>query len=458
MSSQKLLFDEPSIFETHSLPLIVSDSIFENKYGSIRRKLVKKHYGLGVLDNTSINVQFKTLDRDCLRDITHLYTVWRDNVEYMPIRYTFKEPSFMNFANTQGSPSKWIDYYMAHTGLFACMLNDNPNCTMAACEKLTSNWALKESCKRGNKVYIDMVHKKFEPLFNSTNHKQFFSTTINKNRKRVRRTSMLYLTGTIAPQPKDRVRSNHYKLLEASYAWLNFGKFWNGFVSNLRQFFGRIDYIRAWHSQDNFYPHFHAIIIFHEFKFSAVRWKEKDGSYSWRVHNRQKHKGVFVRDRLKDAWKWGGLDIKCVDNSKKAVKDLIKYVTHDLRGGASDKTNAMVWYFGKQAYAISKRFMDYFNTSITKAEPSNDDLINASGVIKRSNSNKTLFRIEIFPILPHGLFDFSHQRSVLDPEDVPDPPPNVINYLDNYVNSCSYTEKTRDDGVIIRVYKEQEVF
>ena len=460
MSNQELLLDSTStnsdLLNIDPLPLIVGDSLFENKHGSIRAALVRKYYGFAKLDESSPRVQLKTLDREDLRDITRLFVDWRNSVEYMPIRYTFKTSTFKNFENTQGSPSKWVDSYTTNTGLFACMFNDDPDCKLVAYEKHVRRWALKESCKRGNDVYINLVNDKFKPLFaGAAKHKEFFSTTINKNRKRVRKTSMLYLTGTISPEYEHRPKSKYYRTLDVAYAWMHFGKFWNGFVSNLRQFFGKIDYIRSWQSQDNYYPHFHTIVVFHNFKFTSTQWQEKDGSTSWRVHNRQKHKGVLVRERLKDAWKWGGLDIKCVDNSKKALRDLIKYVTHDLQGGASNKTNAMVWYFGKQSFAISRKFFKRFGVSIAKAEPGNADLINASGVIKRSNSNEVLVKIEIFPILPAYLFDKSYQKDVLDPDLEPDPPPKVVNFLNNYVDSCTYSEKIREDGVIIQLYKQK---
>jgi hypothetical protein len=314
-----------------------------------------------------------------------------------------------------------------------------------------TEWDYKKCCKRGNDVYVRLLREKFKPLLRSKNHKQFFSTVVNKNRKRVRKTNLLYLTGTTSPEHEYRPRSDYFKTIGIAEAWLKFPCWWNSFITNIRQQFGRVDYIRAWQSQSNGYPHFHALIYFHSFDFTCMYWEPDK---SWRVHNRQMLNGKTVRERIKNAWVWGNLDIKCCDHSKKALTDIVKYVTRDLEGGESDLTNAMVWYFGKQSFAISRGFTKLFEPDIALAEPSNDDLINASGVIQSSNSNRILKRIEVFPIIRHDVLPKFSQTDLVNWCHPPDPPPEVVSFLDDFAFRCrpvKTSKKLLSDGSVVDV-------
>jgi hypothetical protein len=226
----------------------------------------------------------------------------------------------------------------------------------------------------------------------------------------------------------------------------------------VRDIFGKAAYIRAWQSQVNGYPHFHCLIYFYDWEFSAVYWGPDN---SWRIHNRQKvvvnHKSGakdYCRDVFKDLWKWGHLDVKCCDNSKSALNDLLKYVLRDLEGGASDLTNTMVWYFQKKSFAVSRSFMGLFGDAGASLEPSDADLINAVGVIQEGTQEETLVSIDIFPILPRDLLPELHQLRLDNVDRPPDPSPEAARFLDLFADMCAPASSyRRDDGVVVTVYK-----
>ena len=379
-----------------------------------------------------------------LQLITDLYTSWRDTVEMMPLRFTYKDFKYIDLTNTPACPEKWINNYNANTGLTAVRFNTASE--VVCYEGFKHTWSLIKSCKRGNDVYIRQVRKKFKPVIDaSKNIDSFFSIKLNKNRKRVRKTKLLYITGTC----------DHIVTGDIGRSWLKFGEYWNNFITNIRQQFKGAEYIRAWQSQENGYPHFHALIYFPNFEFTAMYW---DADKSWRVHNRQKLNGKYVRERLKDAWSWGHLDIKCCNNTRKALIDIVKYITRDLEGGESDLTNAMVWYFGKQSYSISGKFVkELVGDDIDLAPPSNDDLINAEGVIQRSNSNSELVCIEVFPLVKHDLLPKIVQKRVEVYEDPPDFPHETVAFLENLADSCKPVSfRVNENGVKIVVYDWKE--
>lgn len=441
-----------------SLPLVINEDAFTNGY-AIRLNRVRSHYGLTTLyaDDSLTKgkrLQLRHLNEKDLSEIVDLYTTWRDTDEKLVVRYTFRISSYVDFSKTPIDIDAWCESYSSATGLVAARFNDNPNCKVIACEKDVSQWAIKTCPKRGNPVYTAMFKKNMKPLQDAAKRrKSFFSTCINKNRKRVRRTHLLYVTGTC-----DRSKTG-----SVSDSWLQFGEYWRCFVTNIRQQFQGCEFFRVWQSQKNGYPHFHALVYFPNFEFSVVPWLNQSGKWEFRVHNRQKHNGVLVHDRLNGAWKWGHLDFKCCDSTKKAFRDVLKYVTRDLDGGESDLTNALIWYFGKQSYSISDKFTTLLlGKNIAMAEPCDDDLISAYGAITSDNCNRKLIRIEIFPtILGDSLPKFI-QKSIDDFDfgpGPPDPPPEIVAFLDNYACSCSVSKlDINDDGVEIVVYRRGDGF
>lgn len=420
-ASEPLLFEDRSVSSQFN-PFIV-DSNLCNSHGSLRVGFVRKHYGLiseeigsyvdkeGNTKVVTVKAQKKPLTRQDIDEIVSLYVVWRDTLEFLPICYTYREI-------TESSNPRFI-----------------------------YEWAIKQTVKRGNGPYIRLVKQKLEPFY-QREPLNYFSTELNDNRKRKRYTNLLYVTGTLDPSQFDGLAD----------MWLHFDELWNKFTTNIRQQFGGCEYMRTWQSQEAGRPHFHAVMWL-PFDFSMVSWFGEDGRLSWRIHPKQKlHKGdtVTVRQRLKNAWKWGGLDIVGVSDINEAFKDMVKYITRDLEGGESNLSNAMAWYFGKQSYSITKNFeKSVFGTSrIDRREPSNTDLIKPES----SNSNYELIRIQIYPIVSGDDLDFSYQ-SKLDLGYVePKPPPDYERFLDDFASSCEPVKEYRKDGVEYIIYKRGDFY
>lgn len=430
-------------------PLILNDNdIFCNSDGCIRRALVRKTYGLHYIDGTNVLAQVKPLKLRQLEEISDLYVTWRDDIEKMPVLLTYTKNNFMDFSNIPVDPDKWINGFIEKTGKIA--VRHTPNSPIVYYESEDHELRFIESIKRGNSRYIELLQQKFKPLFQSKEHKQFFSTYVNKKRKIVQRTRLLYVTGTTDPK---------YYNYSISNAWLGFGKTWNTFITSIRQQFGKVLYLRVWQTHENGYPHFHALLYFPDYEFTTIKNREFNPrknkyEYIWRVHNRQKLNNRYVRDRIKETWKAGYLDIKCCSDTKKAIKDIVKYVTRELQGGKENITNAAVWYFGKQVFAISKGFLELFKVK-SIVEPNDADLINAIGVTQRDSSNKKLIRIEVFPYIRDKILKKTYENTLYNWSDLDADPPPVVNFVNNFINSCAVSSvKVRDDGVFVMVYKK----
>jgi len=389
-----------------SSSIMLDHSSFCNSEGSIRINLVRKHLGL------SLNPQKIDL-------IKELYIEWRDTFEALPLRLVYQDTKVYYIPDLNADTKKYCNYLESQNIHYSKYKNH------VFIDGETSEWVLNKCSKRGNDVYVRNVRKKFNPLLKSDNHKSFFSTVVNDKRKRIRKTKMLYITGTC----------NQKITGDISNSWVSFGLYWNSFITNIREQFNNVEYVRAWQSQENGYPHFHAMVYFNDFNFTATKWLNKKGKIEWRVHNKQKLNGKFVRDRLKSAWKWGNLDIICCSNSKKSMYDLVKYITRDLEGGESDLTNAMIWYFGKQSYSFSKGFLDLFNVKQSIGEPTDAEYINAEGVIQRSNSKGILKRIEVFPCIRRDLMPSFTQPRLDNWHKIPDPPPEIVDYFIGKMNN-----------------------
>lgn len=318
--------------------------------------------------------------------------------------------------------------------------------------------SIHKSIKRGNREYIKAIKNKLQPFLDQE-PRIFFD-----HDDRVKRTNALHIIL--------EYDATSYSLGEA---WFYVGVDFNRFLSNLKKHFGKFVHIRAWHGHDSGYPHIDVIIYFNNFEFSAVKWYDKkQDKISFRIHPKQKTKyhGKYCRQSIKDAWSHGYVDIECVDSMGGAFKDLMKYVTKELDGGAYVLTNAMVWYFGKQSFGISqsrdiiddkgniighkKGFVESVwgtTNSIGLAEPTDTDAINNV----RSNSNRKLIAIEVFPTFPAYYFGYWPQTTLDNYKHPPPYGPNIENFLDNFVlNKCDVSVTVRDDGVTVTTYKLRE--
>lgn len=429
----------------------MNDEGFRNREGTIKLKYVRNAFNYFI---TASN----------LNEVVNLYKEWRDTSEYMPMRLTYKVSVTIDATDLNTTGEIYSNYLESHR------IPNTYYKDYVFFDRETMEWELKKSCKRGNDIYINIFKAKYNDSFRELNEKQFFTTVLNKSRKRLRKTKLLYITGTVSQRFCCNCGSPISKnvceccgglifvRLTIHKAWKEFGIYWNSFVTNLREQFKGCEYFRVWQSQENGYPHFHALMYFPNFDFSVVYWKEDK---SFRIHNRQKHKGRYVRDRIKQSWKHGYLDIKCCDSLKQAKTDLLKYIVRDLQGGESDLTNALIWFYGKQSYSISKKFFVSVGCgNQTLHEPCNDEFINAEGVIQRNNSKKTLIRIEVFPLIRGDKLYLPREKTYQTTIDtLKKPPPELINqdYFDKFIDSCSVsTFRITGDDVEIVIYKKGE--
>lgn len=473
---------------------VLFDADLCNRHGSLRLDLVRRRYGLhnedlgsyvdkdGTIHVIRAKVQTRPLTLDVLSELTSLYTTWRDTIEMLPIRYTYLEDCYYSYKDTPVSAEKMRDFKL-NSGFDAYSKGDT-----LYFQKEVSEWALKQTIKRGNAPYVKLVKKKINPLL-EREPLYFFSTELNSSRKVNRYTNLLYITGTVDPKKFDGIAS----------AWLHFGSYWNSFITNIRRMFSWVqcnkctkkfqrslvkvkrdgrktikecphcgsqdltplnngcEYMRAWQSQKNGYPHFHALVYI-PFDFSVVPWWEDNKRLTWRLSSRQKlqrNDKQTVRQRLKKAWKCGSLDIIAVSDVANSFKDMLKYITRDLEGGESDLTNTMVWFFGKQSYSVTRNFEQslWGTSNIDWQEPSDDDLIYPQS----SNSNLVLIRIEVFPIIPRQNLDFSYTKDILNLNFSPDPPPKVVEFLESYAFDCVPSSSRKgEDGIDIIVYRSRD--
>lgn len=395
---------------TNDLPLLLGDDVFCNESGYVRLNFVQCALGLhryahDIVKNDCLIYKKETRLSHCLSVadcdiITEQYVKWRDQREVIPIKYTFVDPAVYasDPCNIPAGASKnaygvhiWNNEY----GLPCSYYNGVLSTYNDRIERV-----FRATPKRGNDLYCQIVAERFKPALSAENI-VFFDPSWG-----TKQTPMLYITVTVDP------RIVGYDI---GLSWLLFGKWWNSFITNLRNQYGcEISYIRSWQSQDNFMPHGHALVYFKDRSFTAVQWRDRDGGISFRLPSRSKDRSL-----IKNAWKWGNCDIQCVADTQTAYKDLLKYVLRDLEGGASDKTNGMVWFFEKRSFAISGNFFDIIKNATS--EPDVADLI----VADMRNSNSPLVRIDIFPVMGAVLVPVTWQHRLIGA----DPPPDLLEFF-----------------------------
>jgi len=425
----------------NTLPSIINDELFHNRNGYLRLLLVNKYFGLftkemgsylddkGMSHIVNAKIQIKPLTPTDLDAIMGIYTSWRDHNESVPFKYVYRDYNILDTQDgvftylkkgketSEPISSRIIDFYSRN---FDVACNDYKGFVYVPIE--IDDWSAIPCCKRGNAVYIDKVKLKFK-VFTEQEPLVFFDTDLkDTQRKRKRKTSMLYVSGTTDPS-----------ICGFDMGWLEFGSHWNSFITNIKQQFGgKIVYIRTWQSHENGYPHFHSLIYFRDREFTAVpNWDYNEKTHkrdklTWRIPSRAKlHKGdtLTIRQRIKNAWKYGTIDILCVPDTHKAFKDMLKYVTRDLSSGECDLTNAMIWYFGKQSFSYSKDFASVVWGTSGNIDLSVDNIDVDSIISNRSNSNLEMIRVEIYPIISDDLLYKNppkfHQRRLMGGKDPP---------------------------------------
>ena len=381
---------------------MLQDPDLVNEWGSLRLCKVQSKFGYDRIKHQ----QSEPVDTDFL---TEIYTSWRDLKEVVPIKYVYQDHEIRDY----GSDAK--QYVKGIYEITGKLYHEYKGFVTIPTE--VNEWRFPIAVKRGNDQYIRIIKERLKPLL-SQEPIIFFDRSWG-----VKKTNMLYITLTVDPN-------------KCGYdmGYLDFGKWFNSFITNLRNQFGDLVYIRAWQSQESGFCHAHVNIYFKNTEFTAVRWVNSKGVESFRLPSRSK-----VRSAIKKAWSWGNCDIVCVDNTQEAFKDPLKYITRDLVGGESDLTNALLWYFQRQAFAISRKFIEDVwgkTDSIDLAEPGDADLINPN----MYNSNLPLIRIEIFPMIRVDFLSNVVQTTIETWEDPPPISESDVFLLDRLVVDCDLVE------------------
>lgn len=185
---------------------------------------------------------------------------------------------------------------------------------------------LVKSAKRGNTIYRDRVKTRLEPIYS-------VSKDISRNKDRNTMTNSMFVTLTCDTKLYDTFAD----------AWEGIAKDWNKFITNVRNNHGDVSYFRIFEASKRNYPHIHAILIFKDKDFPIFQHKGR---------TRVNPKGIFD-----DFWH-SNVDVEGIRNMDGAIRYIAKYITKDMDAMGNTDTLALMWFFRKRSYAISKSFCD----------------------------------------------------------------------------------------------------
>jgi hypothetical protein len=194
--------------------------------------------------------------------------------------------------------------------------------------------------KRGNDVYWGRVKKRLG-FIREIEDIQFF----NPKDRGLKSTRAVFVTLTYDP-----------KFGSVDDAWSNEGVLWNRWITNLREKYGKLSYIRTWESFINGYPHVHALLVFHDSEFRVFRHVGKDRKTRWRLE---------AKAEFESSWP-AHVDVQGCVSLRSASLYITKYLTkrfHDSSEEALDKslrglTLSMNWIFRKRSFAVSRDLGD----------------------------------------------------------------------------------------------------
>jgi hypothetical protein len=188
--------------------------------------------------------------------------------------------------------------------------------------------------KRGNDVYVDRVHQRFNLLRRVLYD---LGHGINKN---TNTTNVLYVTLTY----DSSISSMHH-------AWQTFAKDFNKFMAYIRRAFGSVYSVRCFESFANGYPHAHIMLFFNDFSF---KWKmlfsKTKNRFIPRIH-------YHFKQFISSFWH-SHVDISACRSVSHGYNYLSKYVeksaSYNKRDTNGLKTLALCWGFRKKAYSVSR--------------------------------------------------------------------------------------------------------
>lgn len=333
LSPQSIMWipGEPITVETNDFDV---DECFTNENGAIRCHHVRGEYFSGHIK---------------LPDVLDLYRSWRDDPEYFILRKWLElDESQIRLTSKE---SEYEDTWYVNEGIIPV-------------------YELIKASKRGNDVYQNLVESKLSGMMELPNLQFFDEHSADK------RTCLLFITLTY-----DTKRKN------TDCAWIDIGKEFHLFHNNLRKKYGKVEIFRTWESTQNYYPHVHCMILFWDHDFPVIEHTNRDGQTTYRIPYKD------VQD-IAGYWH-SNIDVQAMQDTHGCIKELTKYITKDLCSNKGDKTNAMIWLYRKQSYAISKGFTKAIcGWEIDYSEPTNADLIN-----QMCNCNQRPIKFEFLGIL-----------------------------------------------------------
>jgi len=185
------------------------------------------------------------------------------------------------------------------------------------------------AAKRGDAYYVERTNRNFQDKTGHIPDIDYFS----KRTRGIQKTDLIFVTGTYATKNQEN--------------WLNNGRHFQEFANRMRKTYGRIEFIRVWESHADGYPHWHAVIRL-EKELNCRKIKR-----TWRIIGKE-------YKRIKAYWDKGLSDIIALNGTHEVIAYLSKYITKSWNGddGKHVRTLAMLWYYQKRAFSISKRFFE----------------------------------------------------------------------------------------------------
>ena len=213
--------------------------------------------------------------------------------------------------------------------------------------------------KRGNDIYVSRVKRRLNWLGNGENV-YFFDISDFKPNKKVL-TSALWVTLTY-----DTKRCSRFEAWEKQI-----GIDFNCFISALRRKYGKISVLRTWEATEKGFPHVHAILLFHDFKFSVFPHLIED-------HEGREKLTFRIHEKAEVASYWHShVDVQAISSTKKLFNYMRKYQTKVLLASDSEKgvsTMALMWLFRKRGFSVSGDFRSKLSDLIRLMRNSNMEL------------------------------------------------------------------------------------
>ena len=200
--------------------------------------------------------------------------------------------------------------------------------------------------KRGNPVYHHRLHCRLDPLFRNLGQAP---NLLNRSHNLTR---LLFVTLTYDT-----------KLKSPSLARELISDEFNRWITNVRNKFGNVSYLKATEFTDRGYPHIHLVLFFKDREFPFFQLRDK-----WRIPRP-------LRDSLKKGWH-SFVDIEAVITPRQALAYTLKYILKlhgkpvegktawEITREGVDKTLALLWVYRLRGWTMSGDFEDVMNDLI----------------------------------------------------------------------------------------------